>query len=154
MVSRSWICSRAVVSVICIVAVGVVTAGWLSNESPSGPCQREVARAPGESAFHPILVVVEPWKGQHHVYGLFKIPRKYKHHRRYGVSLLIEGVETTFAAGSSENEEQEDAGVESEFYTRKAYLPTRTALWFLITGKLVELRNPCHWVLIYTEHAV
>lgn len=127
---------------------------WLVNRAPVGSCEEAVKNAPGERKFRPVQVVVEPWKGQHHVYGLFKIPKEYKHHRRYGVSLIIEGIETTFSAGSSENEEQGEGGVESEFYTRRAYIPTRTALWFLLAGRFRELKSPCHWLLIYVERTL
>lgn len=85
------------------------------------------------------------------MYGLFQIPNEYKVHRLYSARLTIEGAVTDFAAGSPENEEQDEAAPVEGYYIRRAYIPTRAALWFLFTGKFGNLKSPCHWSLIYAD---
>lgn len=140
------------VMVLTIVTGLVIT--WLINRGPVSPCDNLLAARYGKHRFVPLQLVVQPWKGPHHVYGVFKIPRQYKVHRLYSATLIIEGTETVFAAGSPENEEVAESVTAEEYYIRRAYIPTRIALWFLFTGRFGNLKSECHWSLIYADRRV
>jgi hypothetical protein len=45
----------------------------------------------------------------------------------------------------------EEVVVESGYYLIRGYVPTRTALGFLFTGQLGDLRSPCNWTLEFSE---
>jgi hypothetical protein len=106
-----------------------------------------------ESRFQAVKVVVQPWKGEHNVYGIFVIPTRFKNHRLYSVTLRIQGIDAEFSAGSPESEDIDSLVPGRGYYLRKAYIPTRTALWLFITGKLGTLQVPCHWWLIFVDRA-
>ena len=128
----------------------VITVTWLMN-LPVTACDPIDPGRTSESRFQAVKVVVQPWKGRHHVYGVFIIPDHFKHHRLYSVSLRIEGIDSEFLAGSPENEDSDSLVPEGGYYLRRAYIPTRTTLWFAITGKLGSLQAPCHWRLVFVD---
>jgi hypothetical protein len=41
--------------------------------------------------------------------------------------------------------------VKPGYYLVQGNLPTRVALWFLLTGQLGDLRIPCNWNLTFEE---
>ena len=140
---------------ILLVIPGLAVLAWLGSRPSVTPCKGESLVSSGERAgehkFEALQVVVQPWQGRHQVYGVFKIPDEYKVHRLYSVTLTIQGSAQSFAAGSPENEERDGIRPEPGYYIRRAYIPTRTALWFLFTGNFGNLRNPCHWWLVYAD---
>lgn len=127
---------------------------WLVNRSPVTPCGVEEVGSSGEYTLRAVEVVVRPWQGRHQVYGLFKVPERYKRHRIYSVILAIEGFEEKYSAGSPDIEEHDNIVPEQGNYFRRAYIPTRTALWFLLTGRFGDLQAPCHWWLIYADRTL
>lgn len=133
-----------------LLSVSAVTAVWLISLPPAA-CGVAKPGYVSETKFQAVKVVVRPWEGRHKVYGVFIIPDQFKRHRRYGVTLRIEGIDCDFLAGSAENEDKDSIVPEGGYYVRRAYLPTRTALWFLLTGTIRNLETPSHWWLIYVD---
>jgi hypothetical protein len=115
------------------------------------------AEAPDDSKIHtirPTKVVVQPWKGRHHVYGIFMVPQSHKHERKYTSALYIQGFDGEFTPGRDpETEYAEEMVAESGHYLERVHVPTRVALWFLFTGKFSDLQVPCNWALVFTERA-
>ena len=116
-------------------------------------CGLEVPGSSGEHTFQAVQVVVRPWQGQHNVYGIFMIPERYKHDRLYAATLQIQGFTERLSAGSAEDEDRGNIVVEQGHYLKKAYVPTRIALWFLLIGRFGDLRAPCHWWLVFVDRA-
>jgi len=131
-----------------------VYAAWKVNALPIVPCQEQGTSRSNEHKFQAITVVVRPWNGQHHVYGVFRIPQEFKHDRLYSAALSIDGLPANFSAGSPEDEAYDTIAAEYGFYLKRAYIPTRTALWFLVTGRFGDLRTACHWWLVFTEKSL
>jgi len=143
MVSRvRWIIG-AVAPVLLVVI--------LVNMPPLTPCMSNPAASDGQYWFPATRVVAEPWRGKHHVYGIFTIPERYKFDHLYTATLTIQGIDAEFQAGSPEDEDAQGAQVETGFYNKRVYLSTRTALWFLVTGRFGNVRTSCHWWLSITE---
>ena len=72
---------------IALVLAGTV--GWLLNKPPTADC---AAEAPTDRKAHEIRatqVVVQPWLGKHHVYGIFLVPSRYRHNRKYLVTTTV-----------------------------------------------------------------
>lgn len=101
--------------------------------------------------FRAIQTEVQPWRGPHHVYGTFIIPDQYKFNHLYTAKLTIQGVAAEIIAGSPEDEDIYSGRAEPGHYIKRVYLPTRTALWFLLAGRFGELRTSCHWWLVIAE---
>jgi hypothetical protein len=95
--------------------------------------------------------MAEPWKGPHHVYGIFVIPEQYKYDHLYSAKLIIQGFDTEFSAGSSEDVDPYAEVVKPGYYVKRVYISTRIALWFLFTGRFGDLRTSCHWGLILKD---
>ncbi|MEO7863802.1 MAG: hypothetical protein ABIU05_25900 [Nitrospirales bacterium] len=81
------------------------------------------------------------------------IPERYKHDRLYTTTLQIQGYTARLSAGSAEDEDRDNIVVENGYYLKRAYVPTRTALWFLFIGRFGDLRAPCHWWLVFADRA-
>lgn len=137
------------ISILLALAVAIVMT-WLVNRSPMTACRVELGSS-GENKFRAVQVVVQPWQGRHQVYGVFMIPERYKHDRLYSVTLTVQGFTAKFSAGSPENEERDNIVPEYGYYIRRAYVPTRNALWILLTGSFGDLRTPCHWWLVFVD---
>ena len=144
----SWIASFGV----AVVLAGTVA--WLLNKPPTADCNAE---APVDHAAHKILatkVVAQPWLGEHHVYGIFMVPNRYKHNKNYAASMTIRGFDPHFALGERSGGQYVD-GVFAEpgHYLQRSQLQTRVALWFLVKGLFGDLRRPCNWTLVFIERS-
>ena len=131
----------------------LATATILLNMPPLTDCRSEAPVEAGQRWFSATQTVVEPWRGQHHVYGLFKIPEQYKFDHLYTAKLVIDGVAAEFVASSPEDEDIYSGRPEPGHYIKRVFYPTRTALWFLLSGRLGDLRMPCHWWLVIADRA-
>ena len=118
---------------------------------PVTACRPDSPPATGQYLFRATTTVVEPWRGPHHVYGIFTIPEQYKFDHLYTAKLTIQGVPTAFLAGSPEDEDIYSGTPQPGYYIKRVYLSTRTALWFLLTGRFGDLRTTCHWWLVIAE---
>src|SRR5262245_30364560 len=93
-------------------------------------------------------IEIQPWWGPHHVYGTFIVPEQYKRDRLFIAKLMIQSYQVEFVNTTPEGEEVESEKVKPGYYIKKLYLPTRTALWFLLTGRFGDLKMTCHWWLV------
>jgi hypothetical protein len=113
--------------------------------------QSNVIRATGETYYtHPQKVVVEPWRGEHHVYAIFSIPGGYLNDKLFTVTIQDVGVfcgELAFAGTNVANGVYAKPG----HYLMKALFTTRAAIWLIAQGKAEELKQPSHWRLSYAK---
>lgn len=136
------------------VAVALCVALLILLNMPSfASCRANAPTTAGEHWFQATQVVVQPWMGPHHVYGVFKISEKYKFHHLYSNRLIIDGVRAEFSGGSPEDENVDLGSPGPGFYLKLVYIPTRDALWLLMTGRFGELGRLCHWWLVFVEKA-
>lgn len=96
-------------------------------------------------------IVVQPWRGEHHVYGVFTIPVRYRDQCRYTAELKIYGLSAGFPDITSGAGNAYDEQANREHYLKRVYFPTRMAFWFLLTGRFGDLTTPCHWWLAIVE---
>lgn len=135
--------------VVLAVAVGTAATLTLMVCMPSlTECLTEIPVRNNQHWFQPAKVVVEPWRGPHHVYGVFVIPRQYKFDHLYTSKLTIQGYSAQFQAGSPEDEDIHSGQAEPGYYVKRVYLSTRTAIWFLLMWRFGDLRTSCHWWLV------
>ena len=123
----------------------------LLNMPPLTDCRSEAPVEAGQRWFSATQTVVEPWQGQHHVYGTFSVPDQYGRDRLYRAKLVIQGFTKEFAVISPEGGDNYNGRAEQGHYIKRVYLPTRTALWFLVTGRFGDLKMPCHWWLVIAD---
>ena len=140
----AWIATAVVVALLAAATL-------LVNMPPLTECPSETQVAARQHWFRAMQTMVQPWRGPHHVYGIFTIPEQYKFDHLYTAKLTIQGVPTEFQAGSPEDEDIYSGRPKPGYYAKRVYLSTRTALWFLLTGRFGDLRTSCHWWLVISD---
>jgi len=97
----------------------------------------------------PMTIVVQPWLGRHHVYGIFILPNE--HRLRYPILLSVK------QAGQYRKEARMvkvniDRGypVPSDHYVLRVHLKTRVAVLMILRGLSSQLKNPSNWSIAYT----
>ena len=118
---------------------------------PLTECHSEAPVAARQHWFRATKTVVQPWQGPHHVYGTFVIPQQYKRDRLYRAKLMIQGFATELTDTGPEGEDIYNGRAEPGHYIKRMYLPTRTAVLLLLTGRFGDLRTSCHWWLVITD---
>ena len=95
--------------------------------------------------FHPIKVVAEPWRGEHHVYSIFALPLQYKdiYHRS---QLLVKDTDTPWEVTPTDGLKYGETAPENSFLVI-GFFPTRLTLWYWVSGRFGELKQPCNWTL-------
>jgi hypothetical protein len=137
---------------VAVVLAGTVT--WLLNKPPTTDCTANAAANPPVLKIPATKVVVRPWLGTHHVYGVFVIPNGYERNNKYTVTLTVRDVDGDIALGKSSAAQQLDGlFAEPGHHLLRSYLHTRLALWFLINGLFGDLQRACNWTLVFVERS-
>jgi hypothetical protein len=92
---------------------------------------------------HPQKVVVRPWKGRHHVFGVFELPENVPNSSPFKVH--IPGVGTFCGSLNVRKGGRFSTAAGSGKQMYVGYLRTRTALWVTARGKYSQLRHPSNW---------
>jgi hypothetical protein len=82
---------------------------------------------------------------------MFIVPDQYRRDRLYRARLMIQGFTEELSDTSPEGGVSYNGRAEPGHYIKRIYLPTRTALWFLLTGRFGDLKTPCHWRLVIAD---
>ena len=148
--------SLATASTAIVLTLAVMSSGLLMAlldddvELPAGPhaasacTQAWPTAVPADiipTVVQPTKIVIQPWKGRHHVYAEFPLPNQhYFVNDRFRVNM---GKLGDFCGGvgvaSSDN-----PGVKSVAIAR---LRTRTTLWLIAQGQLNALKQAQNWQL-------
>ncbi|MCX7593988.1 MAG: hypothetical protein N2235_09535 [Fischerella sp.] len=131
---------------------GILGFSYYSQRSPAISCQQWRFHIPQSSKLytHPVKLVVEPWRGRHHVYAIFMIPKGYINDRFFKVT--IKGIDTICGVMTTGGQNSfEGMNAKPGYYLIKGWLQTRMALWLMLQGKHTELQQPLNWVLGYTK---
>ncbi|MEO1429571.1 MAG: hypothetical protein AAFS12_06200 [Cyanobacteria bacterium J06632_19] len=137
-------------SLICVVGFSYVS-NYVSKKSPPVTCHEWAFSSKAEKHYtHPEKIVLEPWRGQHHVYGIFQIPGGYLNDKLLKVELP--GSKTYCGVLSYGGTVAID-GVKAKpgHYLMKGMLNTRFAIQLILQGKQEELRKPDNWNLGYSK---
>ena len=137
--------------VFSVLLTLLASATVLLNMPQLTDCRSEAPVIAGQYWFRVTQTMVEPWRGRHHVYGIFSVPDQYKDDRLYTARLAIEGFTEEFSETAPEGGDSYNGLAELGHYIKRVYLPTRTALWFLVTGRFGDLKMPCHWWLVIAD---
>ncbi|MBE9052553.1 hypothetical protein IQ243_19425 [Nostocales cyanobacterium LEGE 11386] len=124
---------------------------YISEKPPLVSCRQGAFNSsPGEKYYaYPEKLVVQPWRGPHHVYAIFMIPSGYRSDGLFTVS--IPGTQTY--CGQYINGGKITSGVdEPKYYTMmRGYLNTRIALKLIAQGNINQLKQPFNWRLGYVK---
>lgn len=99
---------------------------------------------------NPIKISVQPWLGEHHVYALFALPKKYGEATNTTFTdtlVTVKGVSQPIPATKANPKLYGLLDANEDRFLMVSYLWTREALWLILQGKYGELTNPCNWTL-------
>lgn len=150
---KHWKARRAIkVASVSVVLVLTITVAWLLIKPPTYDCTIE--HSTDSCQIRPSKVIIRPWLGQHHVYGIFMLPLRYRSGRTYSGTISVRSFIGEFIPDSQPQAQQiDDVVAEPGYYVVRGYLPTRVALWFLVSGQFGDLRTPCNWRLEFVKRS-
>jgi hypothetical protein len=149
---RSWAAREHAAAVAGAVALLFGSTGaWLLTRTPTGNCGTEVAASPDVRRIRATKVVVQPWLGKHRVYAIFMVPDTYQDHSKFSASMTV-GRHQFAAALWPRRQHLDGVAAEQGHHLLRGYVSTRTALWFLVTGRFGDLQS-CDWTLVLVDRA-
>ncbi|WP_055077086.1 hypothetical protein [Pseudanabaena sp. 'Roaring Creek'] len=140
----------ALVSISAITVIALSPQTTSSQIDPSAQSQQCSAMTDSLSKsdslqFHPIKILAEPWRGEHHVYAIFALPLQYQkiYHRS---QLLVKGNDTPWQITPTDGRKYGVAIPQGHFLVI-GFFRTRLALWYWANGRFGDLQQPCNWTL-------
>jgi hypothetical protein len=123
----------------------------LWNHLPVFPCQKWgfIPHQGTKYYLHPEKIVIEPWRGQHHIYGIFMIPEGYLHDHL--ITVEIPGKQTYCGILLFPGKTYAGINAKPGYFLMKGYLQTRTALGLIFQGKGNQLQQLINWKLGYSK---
>ena len=138
--------SRQFVYILFAISlVGILGFSYISDRPPIGKCYKSGFFYFSQKHYiEPEKIVIQPWRGQHHVYGIFMIPNGYIYD--YLLQFQLPG-DSTYCGTVSYGTISDLEGIETRpgNYLVRGYVNTRLALWLMAQGKLDYLQQPSNW---------
>lgn len=97
-------------------------------------------------------VVVKPWLGEHHVYGIFQVPDEYKESQVFMLSIPGDRKYCSRPFGTSKN--YDDVFAEPGTILIRHYIKSRIAVKMIFQGLYSQLNNPQNWTLTFPKSQV
>lgn len=134
--------------VIVLFSMLSVTLWWPVNDSQ---CNWEAFLASKTKKFsvQAFQIVVQPWLGEHHVYGIFMVPDEYKQAPFFVLTVPGAGGYCSRPFGYSQN--YDDIFAEPGTHLIRYYLRTRIALRLMFQGLYFQLNDKQNWILTYPQ---
>jgi hypothetical protein len=132
---------------ICILWVGL---GFVYTDTEFIPCvdPQEISAETKVYKTNPSAVVVEPWLGEHHVYALFVLPKKYlANFGNFQVVVKVRGSDDSIGATVANPAIYKSVEIPEGYFLVVSYFWTRQTLGLVLQGKFSELQYPCSWTL-------
>ncbi|MBD2178278.1 hypothetical protein H6F42_15275 [Pseudanabaena sp. FACHB-1998] len=140
-----------VASILVVFSLWLLAASFIPDTSTANCIElQEQATDATVYKFNPRKITVQPWLGEHHVYALFAVPKKYgnAYYASYSdVLVTVKGVTQPITATKANPSLYERVDVSEDSSLMVAYLWTRETIWQILQGKYGELTNPCNWTL-------
>ncbi|MEH1974347.1 MAG: hypothetical protein V7L02_14310 [Nostoc sp.] len=133
---------------ILLLSLSIITLWSPVNDSD---CNIEAFLASKTTKFqvHATKVIVQPWRGRHHVYGIFMIPEEYKQSPFFVVTVQGAGSYCSKQFGDKKN--FNDIFAEPGTYLVRKFIRTRIALRLIFQGLYFNLNDKQNWTLTFPE---
>ncbi len=129
---------------LLLLSLSTITLFWPINDSQ---CNSEAFLTSKTKKFsvQATKVVVQPWRGNHHAYGIFMIPDEYKQAPFFVLSVKGVGNDCSKPFGYSQN--YDDIFAKPGTYLVKDYIRTRTAIKLILRGLYFQISDRQNWTL-------
>src|SRR5947207_7843348 len=102
--------------------------------APTAECGTSTLTKSSVQEIEPVRIVVRPWLGPHHVYGIFVVPNQFWN-RRYSATIAVRDFSAPVIRNLKRDKPYDDPSLSRPgHYLERAYVPTRVALRFLVSG--------------------
>ncbi|HLP89258.1 MAG TPA: hypothetical protein VK184_11795 [Nostocaceae cyanobacterium] len=130
-----------------IALVTILTVYYILDNSPAFPCGKWgfIKTKSQKYYIHPEKVVIQPWLGQHNVYGVFMLPSGYLHDHL--ITIKLPDSETFCGIILNAGQSADGVTAKPQHYLVKGYLQTRTTLKLFFQGKIQHLLENKNWRL-------
>ncbi|MEH1789925.1 MAG: hypothetical protein V7L23_31270 [Nostoc sp.] len=131
-----------------LLSLSIITLWWTVNDSD---CNFEPFLASKTTKFqvHATKVIIQPWRGRHHVYGIFMIPDEYKQAPFFVVTVQGAGSYCSKQSGYQKN--FDDIFAEPGTYLVRKFIRTRIALRLILQGLYFQLNDKQNWTLTFPK---
>lgn len=131
---------------ILLLSMSIITLWWPVNDSD---CNFEDFLASKTTKFqvHATKVTVQPWRGRHHVYGIFMIPDEYKKSPFFVLTVKGAGSYCSKQFGHKQN--FDDIFAEPGTYLVKKPIRTRKTLRLILQGLYFQVNDKNNWTLTF-----
>ncbi|OUL31900.1 hypothetical protein [Nostoc sp. 106C] len=136
---------------LALSLVGILGFSYFNKRSQITACKpSEFIAAKGKQYLYPKKIVIQPWRGQHHVYGVFSVSKEFQTDNLMQVTLPDHSTECGIV-DPIDNSYSNGAYAQPGHYLVKGYLNTRIALLLIVQGKGNELEQANNWTLGYIK---
>jgi hypothetical protein len=135
-------------ALLLLFSVSIITLFWPINDSQ---CNSEAFLGSKTPKFQvqATKVIVQPWHGNHHVYGIFMVPDEYKQTPFFVLSVKGVGNDCSKPFGYIQN--YDDIFAKPGTHLIKNHIRTRTALRLILQGLYFQLNDRQNWTLTFPQ---
>jgi hypothetical protein len=134
--------------VIFLLSLSFITL-WMPLDETDSNAELFLASKTQKFQVHATKVVVEPWLGEHHVYGIFMVPDKYEEAPFF--ILTVKGLGSFYEKPFGNTQFYDDIFAEPGTHLIRNYIKTRLALRLIIQGLYFQLNDKYNWSLTYSQ---
>ncbi|MBD2560773.1 MULTISPECIES: hypothetical protein [Nostoc] len=133
---------------ILLLSLSIIPLWWPVNDSD---CNFEDFLASKTTKFqvHATKVIVQPWRGRHHVYGIFMIPDEYKQAPFF--VLTVQGAGSYCSKQFGHKKNFNGVFAKPGTYLVRKFIRTRTALRLILQGLYFQINDKKNWTLTFPE---
>lgn len=133
---------------ILLLSLSIITLWWPVNDSDCNFGNLLVSKTK-KFQVNATKVIVQPWRGRHHVYGIFMIPNEYKQAPFFVVTVQGAGSYCSKQFGYKKN--FNGISAEPGTYLVQKFIRTRTALRLIFQGLYFQINEKQSWTLTFPE---
>jgi hypothetical protein len=133
---------------IVLLSMLIITLWWPVNGSQCN-WKAFLASTTQKFSVQASQVVVQPWLGEHHVYGIFMVPDEYQQAPFF--VLTVPGGDSYCSKPFGYSQNYNDVFAEPGTHLIRYYLRTRIALRLMLQGLYFQLNDKQNWRLTYPQ---
>jgi hypothetical protein len=139
---------RLIYILIFMLSLSIIILWWPLNDSDCN-FKALVALKTKKFQVQATKVIVQPWRGRHHVYGIFMIPNEYKQSPFFLVT--VKGAGSYCSKQFGHKKTFDDIFAKPGTYLVKKFIRTRTALRLILQGLYFQVNDKQNWTLTFPE---
>lgn len=142
-----WKHTYVAILLVLSLNIFIIFDSWLSVNDVDCDARDFLTSQTPKLQIHATKVVVEPWLGEHHVYGIFIVPDRYKETPFF--ILTVKGVGSACEKPFGTLENIDGIFAMPGTHIIRDYIRTRTAIRLIVKGLYNQLNDKYNWTLTY-----